>query len=205
MLEWFTGVSIKQTSLKWNKSSRRKKNGKTQAREKGQHSSRHVKLDEGSILKTDTAKLNQMQPSHRTNQWWDFSERRGQLPQSLPISFLLEKEYPIMLVFPFHPLQFLLLNKEENVNSPDRRNTQIDREVMGQFLSQSSIFFLIYTRSEIWLSNLCLRKLQELCHVLLLGTLSNLGTSSAAKLDSLSKGTATEYFFVGGVAFNVSG
>lgn len=35
---------------------------------KRQCSSRDLKLDEGSILKKDTAKLNQMQPSHRTNQ-----------------------------------------------------------------------------------------------------------------------------------------
>jgi len=73
---------------------------------------------------------------------------------------------------------------------------QIDREVMGQFLCQSSIFFLIYTRNKLWLSDFCLRKLHEPCHVLLLGTLSNLGTSSGAKLDSLSRGTATEYFLL---------
>lgn len=89
----------------------------------------------------DTAKLNQMQPSQRTNQGWGSSERRRELLQSLPINFLLEKEQPIFIFFLLPPTPVPTIKQSRKCKQPWQKKCTDRRRCYGSvsFL-QFSIF-----------------------------------------------------------------
>jgi len=125
-----------------------------QAREKRQHSNRHLKLDEGSILKTDSdeIELNWTRCRHPTGQISDEIPKRVEESLSDPSQLIFfGKRTAYCAVFFFLPPTSVSAIKQRRKCNPGRRNMQIDIEVMGHFRSQSSVFFLIYTRNENWL------------------------------------------------------